>query len=343
MVKSIVLAEVTRGRIVESVHFGDVAVVDTAGKLLYYAGDPGKVTYMRSAAKPVQAIAYIERGGHQRFGFSAPEIAVTCASHSGEDVHVEAVYSILRKIGLDESYLQCGTHTPVHRPTARRMVVEGRKSTAVHCNCSGKHSGMLTLSVMLGADPRGYLDPDGPVQKTILGTASEMMGVSPGSMILGIDGCGVPVYGVPLTAMARGFARLSLPSSLSPGRALAVETISSAMRSYPQMVAGTGRFTTDLLTQAGDRILSKSGAEAVYCMALVGKGIGVAFKVADGESRPIAPAAIEILRQLDAITQEDIKALAGWAHPVIKNLRGEVCGEIRPAVELVAAGDGLPR
>ncbi|MDP2856948.1 MAG: asparaginase [Bacillota bacterium] len=138
---------------------------------------------------------------------------------------------------------------------------------------------MLTLSVMLSADPRGYLDPEGPVQRTILGTASAMMGVSPDSVVLGIDGCGVPVYGVPLTAMALGFARLSLPSGLSPERARAVETISSAMRSHPQMVAGTGRFTTDLLTQAGDRILSKSGAEAVYGMGLVGKGVGVAFKV----------------------------------------------------------------
>jgi len=337
MVKSIVLAEVTRGSIVESMHLGDVAVVDKTGKLLYYAGDPGKVTYMRSAAKPLQAIAYVERGGPERFGLGGQEIAVTCASHSGQDVHVEAVYSILKKIGLDESYLQCGTHSPFHRPTARRMAAEGRKSTAVHCNCSGKHSGMLTLSVMLGADAHKYLDAAGPVQRTILETASEMMGVAPDSVILGIDGCGVPVYGVPLTAMALGFARLSDPSGLSLRRARAVETISRAMRSHPQIVAGTGRFTTDLLAQAGDRILAKSGAEAVYCIALAGKGVGVAFKVLDGESRPIAPAAIEILRQLGALTHADIEALGTWARPPVKNLRGELCGEIRPAVRLVAA------
>ena len=337
MLKSVVLAEVTRGRIVESMHFGDVAVVNKEGRLLYYGGDPGKVTYMRSAAKPLQAIAYVERGGHERFGLSDQEIAVTCASHSGEEVHVETVYSVLGKIGLDESYLQCGTHSPFHRPTALRMAAEGRKSTAVHCNCSGKHAGMLALSVLLGADPRRYLDATGPVQRMILETASEMMGVSPDSVILGIDGCGVPVYGVPLTAMALGFARLSDPSGLRCGRARAVETISRAMRSHPQIVAGTGRFTTGLLTQAGDKILAKSGAEAVYCMGLAGKGVGVAFKVVDGESRPIAPAAVEILRQLDAITPADIKALENWAHPVLKNLRGEACGEIRPAFKLVAA------
>jgi L-asparaginase II len=248
------------------------------------------------------------------------------------------VYSILRKIGLDESYLQCGAHAPIHRPTARRLAAQGKKSTAVHCNCSGKHSGMLALSVMLGVDPRTYLDVDGPVQKTILDVASEMMGVRPDSVILGIDGCGVPAYGVPLYAMALGFARISDPSGLSRERSWAIDTVSSAMRSHPQMVAGTGRFTTDLLLQAGDRILAKSGAEAVYCMALVGKGIGVAFKVGDGSSRPIPPAAIEILRQLEVLEPVDLDALAGWRRPVVSNLRGEVCGEVRPAVELVTAG-----
>jgi len=334
MVRSEPLAEVVRGQVVESVHLGDIAVVDRSGNLLYHTGDPHRVTYMRSSAKPLQAIPYVEMSGRLRFGLTDTEVAVTCASHSGEDQHVEAVLSILKKIGLEESYLKCGTHMPIHGPTARRMWSLGRKSTPVHSNCSGKHAGMLALSVLLGADHSEYLDPCGPVQSLILKTASEMMGAAPESIKIGIDGCGAPVFGVPLSWMARGWANLSDPSGLCPSRRSAVEDISRSMRGNPYMVAGTGRLSTDLMKAAGARVLAKSGAEGVYCAALVGRGIGLALKITDGSSRAMGPIVLSVLEQLGVLVESDLQVLSGHGRLEVRNFRGDLCGEIRPAVTL---------
>jgi L-asparaginase II len=332
--KSEVITEITRGPIVESFQIGDVAVCDVSGNLLYYVGDPEKVTYMRSSAKPFQAIPYIERKAHEKYGFTDQEVAVTCASHSAMDEHVTAVLSILKKIGLDESYLQCGTHMPIYQPAAKKLILEGKQSTSVHSNCSGKHAGMLTLSQFLGANPKDYLDLDGTVQKLLLQAASDLMDIKTEDIIIGIDGCGAPVFGVPLQSMATGFARLSKPSVLYPEREKAVETISRCMRENPLYVAGTGRFTTDLMANLGDRVLAKSGAEACYCFGLVGRGIGVAFKVADGTMRAEAPIVLQILAELGVLTEEDEVRMTKFRRLQVRNFRGDLCGEIRSPLKL---------
>jgi len=343
--KYIPFLEVTRGSTVESVHFGAAAVVDSQGQLLAQAGDSHIVTFLRSSAKPFQALPLVELGGVEAFGLTEQEIALMCASHSGTDDHVAVAQSIQRKVGVSEEDLLCGTHPPYHEPTARRLVLLGVEPTPNRHNCSGKHTGMLAQARLRGLPIEDYINPQHPVQQLDLQVFAEMCGVPREEIALGIDGCSAPVFAIPLRNAALGYARLVDPvgAGLEEGRAAACQRIVSAMTHYPVMVGGPERFDTVLMEVTGGKILAKSGAEGFQGLGILpgvlrpgSHGVGVALKMADGDlgGRAVRTAAIAILRQLGALSAEQSRELARFDRRPIYNFRKLEVGEIRPIFEL---------
>jgi L-asparaginase II len=346
--------EVTRGRIVESIHFGAAAVVDSGGRLLAWLGDPKTVTFLRSSAKPFQALPFIERGGDQTFHLTSKEVAIICGSHDGTDEHVEVIKSIQTKVGVAESDMLCGTHPLSHVPTVEAMRARGESPTPNRHNCSGKHSGMLAAARMRGLPIADYVNPEHPVQKTILETLAEMFSLPLEQVEVGIDGCSVPNFAVPLYNAALGFARLCDPRGLQPDRAGACRRITQSMVANPVMVAGSGRFDTRLMETCPGRMVVKGGAEGYMIMGIMGgalgaesPGVGIAFKISDGDipirkangdtyNRVRPAVALEILRQMGYISEKELEALAADFSPIkpVTNWRKLVVGEARPAFTL---------
>lgn len=313
----------------ESVHYGDWVIVDQAGRIIACQGDPQLRTYFRSAAKPIQALPVVEQGAADHFGFTDAELAVTCASHSGEPEHLAAVSSMLAKMGLDHTALQCGIHPPKDPNQQRLLAVTGAEPTQLHNNCSGKHAGMLALCLYNGWDRDKYTDPDHPLQRLLISYIGEFCGTPADKISLGIDGCGVPVYGVSIAAMALAWARLADPSQFGQQRIQAVKRIMGAMSGYPRQVAGTNQFCTDLMIAFHHHgLVAKSGAEAVYCLALPDRGWGLALKIADGGSRAVAPVVLAILSQLGY--SGDRNVLSHYLPAVINNHHRQPVGEIVP-------------
>ncbi len=333
-----VLVQVTRGPIVECVHRGSMAIVDSSGKMLYGVGDTGLFTYLRSSAKPVQAIPVVESGAADHFHLTDKEVSIFNASHSGEEIHTETVMSILGKIGLTEEALQCGTHLPFYPPTATQMVREGRSSTARHSNCSGKHSGMLTYAQFKGYPVEGYYKLEHPVQQAALAELAYFAGVDKEEVVCGVDGCGVVVFAVPVYNMAWMYAKLADPDVLPPGKAAAARRLTGLMRTYPEMVAGTGRLCTDLMREAHGKVFAKSGAEGVYTVGVPERKLGIALKIEDGNARGIGAVIVETLRQLGVLDEAEVAALSKHHKPELHNFRGDTVGEIKAVVDLKYKG-----
>jgi L-asparaginase II len=340
--------ELTRGNIVESLHYGAFAVADAAGRLVASYGDPHTVTFLRSSAKPFQAISLVESGAAEAFGLTPREIALACASHKAMEMHVEAVLAMQSKIGVRESDLLCGAHEPGDPEAARRLRREGRAPTPNHNNCSGKHTGMLAQAKHRGLPLADYINPQHGLQQTILQNFAEMCALRVDAVVVGVDGCSAPNFAVPLVAAATAFARLADPGSLSPSRAAALRAIFSAMTAHPEMVSGPGGFDTELMRARPGLLLAKGGAEGYEGLGIApgarGPGspaLGVALKIADGASRAIAPVALEILRQLGALGEGELKALEGLGFGLrlpVKNWRGLVVGEARTCFALADGG-----
>jgi len=336
--------ELTRGNIVESVHFGAAAVVDSHGKLLASLGDPYLVTFLRSSAKPFQALPFIERGGHEKFGLTPREVSLMCSSHSGTDEHVEMVKGMQAKIGVSASDLLCGTHYPIHEPTADAMKVRGELPTPYRHNCSGKHTGMLAHAKLRSEPLESYLDFHHPVQESILQAFAEMCELPAESVELGIDGCSAPNFAVPLYNAALGYARLCDPHDLAPGRAAACRTITSAMMTHPDMVGGPGRFDTALMRAGKGSILVKGGAEGFQSVGLLpgalgagSPGIGIAIKVSDGDptDRARTAVALAILQALGALDAQQLEELSSFGPQIqLQNYRKLKIGVSRPAFVL---------
>lgn len=338
------LVELTRGNIVESIHFGAIAVMDASGNLLASCGDPDTVTFLRSSAKPFQALPFIERGGDQAFHMSPREVAVICASHSGTDDHVRVVSGIQKKIGVTEADLLCGVHPPYHAPTAQALRERGEAPTPNRHNCSGKHTGMLAHAILRGLPIEDYININHPVQQSILKAFAEMCDLEPGAVELGVDGCSAPNFAVPLRNAALAYARLCDPTGLAEERASACRRITTAMMSNPDMIAGPGRFDTRLMEFASGRILAKAGAEGYQGIGLQpgalapgSPALGIAFKISDGDNggraRPCT--ALEILRQLGAISRSDEEAFKEFDARPLYNWRKLQVGEMRPHFTLV--------
>lgn len=317
---------VWRGNLIESRHRVAYTVADAAGTIRHACGDVRRCVFPRSAIKPLQAIAMVESGAADRFEVNDRELALAGASHSGEAVHVETVRAWLARLGLDEAALECGTHAPIHGPSAERLVSTGQTPTALHNNCSGKHAGMLTLALHLGAPIQGYGRPEHPVQRAIAGTVAELAGCALEAPA--IDGCGAPNWPLPLRALATAMARVAAPDGLPPARAGALGRIARAMRAHPDLVAGSGRACSALI-EALD-VVVKTGAEGVQVAALPERGLGLALKVEDGATRASEVALLALLEALGAVPDATRPALAPIARPALRNHAGAVVGEIRP-------------
>jgi L-asparaginase II len=331
------LVVVRRGGIVESVHHGAVAVADDGGRTVLAHGDPGAVTFLRSAAKPAQILPLLVSGAAERFGLTEPEIAVMIGSHGGEPFQIEAVRSILAKIGLGEEALRCGAHIPYDRAVARALREAGRGPSVLHNNCSGKHAGMLALSVFLGAPTGTYLDPDHPVQVLILDALSSLAGRPASGIPQAVDGCSAPTFALPLATAAAIYARLVSPARLPGPLAEAARRSVAAMRSRPDMVAGTDRICTALMREGEGGLIAKIGAEGFYGLGFVrdGRGFGIALKVADGDGeRARSAAVIETLRQIRLISEGKAGDLFGRFVGELRNHRGLPVARVEPAFEL---------
>jgi L-asparaginase II len=324
-----ILAEVTRGPAVESRHRGQIVVADAAGALRQHLGDPETLVCMRSLAKPFQALAVLATGAAKAFGFGPAELALFSGSLSGQDFQTFLVTSALDRLGLKPEVLQCGTHPPLHRPTAQALTKAGAKPTPLHNTCAGKHTAMLALCVHHGWPLENYLSMDHPVQDLILGTVARMVGVPRPQIKVAIDGCGAPVFYVPLKNIALGYARLAAAQPGSPAG-----TLMAAILSHPRHIAGDGRLETVVMQALPDRIFAKSGAEGGYALAMVEGGLGVALKIEDGQQRPLNPVVVEILEQLGQLTPSAREALAAYRRPAIINHRQEEVGYIQPAFAL---------
>ena len=329
-----ILVRVYRGKTVESIHYGSVAVVDSEGKLVYSFGNPYFVTYLRSSAKPFQVIPLITSGAAKKFGLSQKEIVIISGSHNGQKIHTDTVKSILKKIGLSEKNLQCGVHIP-HYYTANNIIPPpGKKFTQVNHNCSGKHAGMLGLCVYFGWDIKNYRDKNHPVQKMILKAISEICQYPEKKIGIGIDGCGVPVHAMPLYHMALGFSNLVNYSSKDYNTAESNKLIVDSMKKYPEMVSGEGRLDLSLAMASKNNILAKAGGEALSCSGILSKGLGMAVKIADGGQRAIGPAVIETLSQTGLLSRKQIGRMNKFSYPIIKNFRGDEVGFVRAEFRL---------
>lgn len=333
-----VLLEVQRGGLVESIHRGSIAVVNADGDMICYTGNPEAEISMRSCAKPLQAIPVIESGAAEHFGFNARELALFCGSVSGQDFHVASVKSVLKKIGLSEGSLLCGTHRPSHRPTAMDMQQKGIKPGPVHNNCAGKHAAMLTLCVLHGWPTENYLLLEHPVQQLILHKIAAMTDVAKEKIKAAVDGCGVPVFFIPLKNLALAYARLARPFQFAKvnisSSGQAVKQLMQAALAHPEMIAGDERLCTDLMRTLGDKVLAKTGAEGGYALTIFEKGWGLALSIEDGSPRAVAPVVIEALDQAGLLSQHQKESLKHYHYPVLRNHRKEQVGELHPVFSL---------
>lgn len=325
-----ILTRVFRSDITESIHRGHIAAVHSQGQLLSWLGCPETLIFARSAAKPLQAIPVMESGASEQFGLTENEIAVICASHNGEEEHTAAVASILDKLGQSVHDLTCGIHDPYHKTTTNKMRVNHILPTPLHNNCSGKHSGMLALARALGLSVHHYASPDHPVQQQMLQTIADMSQTPAQQIKIGVDGCGVPVFGLPLVKLALAYARFGDPTDLPDERKKACQKIIRALRAYPAMIAGKDRFDTQLIEATNGRIIGKMGAEGVFALAVPESSIGIAVKVEDGSLRGLYPAVLEVLRQMELITPKQLEQMEAFYRPAVLNRREETVGHIEP-------------
>lgn len=336
-----VFVEVTRGPAVESVHRGAAVVVDAAtGRVVASWGDTERPAYPRSAIKPLQALPLLTSGAARAFEVSAAEIALACASHNGEPVHTEAVDKWLNRIGCDAGMLECGAHPPTDPVTRRALDREDGAISPLHNNCSGKHTGFLTTCRHLGFDPAGYVHVDHPVQRLVRDTVASLTGCDLTGAHHGVDGCGIPVYAIPLRGLAAAMAKYTAgaagadPAGLDPASVDAVRSIRESMINHPYLVAGRDRFCTVVMETLAPNVLVKTGAEGVFCAALPERGLGIALKIDDGATRASEVALGGVLRWLGAINESQFRVLRSKLEPEIRNVAGAPVGVIRVSREI---------
>ncbi|MEA2668539.1 MAG: hypothetical protein QOJ33_1473 [Chloroflexota bacterium] len=322
------LLRVERGEVEEGLQRGHLAAVDAGGTLVASAGDPSRLTYFRSCAKPFQAIAALRTGIVERFGLTTEHVAIICASHNGEPRHIAVVRDLLSHIEIDESALQCGAHWPYDESAASAVRREMAEPLAVFNNCSGKHSGMLAAARVLQAPLETYLEPSHPVQQRIRQVVEEFTGCATTDVVYGIDGCSAPNAAVPLAAMARSFARLVTSDDA------AARTAVEAMTTHPFLVGGTRRFDTALMEVTKGRVLAKGGAAGAHCSADRRSGIGLALKLDDVDGTWVSAAVMAALTDLGWLAPAEQHALDRFAHPTLRNHKGLEVGRVRPLLHL---------
>ncbi|MDI1241992.1 MAG: asparaginase [bacterium] len=326
-----ILAKVIRGDTVESAHRGHLIVINGSGETVVSIGDPKVVTFFRSASKPFQAIPCITSGAADAFNFSEEEIALACASHSGEQRHVRIAGLMLERIGLNEAHLHCGSHLPFYEKEAERMLRVGEYATQLHNNCSGKHAAMLAFAKHIEADISTYELLENPVQQKILQAISQFTETPVDEIRIAIDGCVAPNFALPLQVMATAFMNLIQPKKLDQRTQDASARIVSAMLNHPELIGGSERLDTMLMQAAEGKMISKVGADGVWLCAVLPSekhptGLAIALKIEDGDDKRARPVvAVEILRQLGILSADDLPDVSPMP---IKNRRGDVVGRV---------------
>ncbi len=318
--------------------------MDSEGRLLASVGDLGLRVFIRSAGKPFQALPLLEAGGERAFRLSDDEIALICASHAGEPRHVRIAARLLARGGYGPKDLVCGASWPMHEPSARAMIRRGESITSLHNNCSGKHAGLLLACRLYGFPARDYESPSHPIQKEVLRRVSDYSGVPMAQILVAVDGCNLPVFFLPLSALARGYARLLAAEVPGESREAlgARRRVVRAMTASPDMVAGRGRFTTDFLRAGAGRWIGKEGAEGVYAVGVsgsartAGKSVGIALKIEDGSPRPRDAVTLAILERLGFLPPRARSVLSRYRFPDVRSVRGDVVGELETDVVLEA-------
>lgn len=324
------LACVTRGKRVESVHAGCLCVAQNDGRIVHVIGQPTTPLFLRSTAKPLQALALVATGAAARFGLNAAELAIICGSHSGEAYHRQAVTTILQKAGLKPEQLECGAADP-YNPDALHGLWERRGKPDVLCNCcSGKHAGMLLLSAHLGVNPEGYRRPQHPVQVQIRRTIGQALGLPRDQLMYSTDDCGTPALLLTMQQAAAAYASLVTGTFSDQQLSVAGRQIVIAMLAHPEMVNGTGEFCTELMRHTAGQVLGKVGGEGVYMVGLPSLGLGISLKVADGNERAVYPIIVAALKELQVLTREQLHQLGKWAEPPVRDHHGEQVGSILP-------------
>lgn len=324
-----VTVEVTRGQLVESRHRGLAIVVDAAGRIIFSAGDVDAAVFPRSACKAMQALPLVESGAADAYGFGNRELALACASHSGEPDHVATAAAMLKAAGWDESVLECGAHWSSHQSVLIDQARTLDKPTALHNNCSGKHSGFVCTCSHTGEDPRGYAGFDHPLQQAIRAIMSDLTGAVLSRDNCGTDGCSIPTYAVPLSGLARGFGKLATGSGLEPVRASAARRLINACMAEPFYVAGTRRFCTKLMQVAPGKIFAKTGAEGVFCALLPEKGLSFAVKCEDGATRAAEAMIAALLARHSEEDSDEHAALMALSRHGMTNWNGLTVGTVR--------------
>ena len=329
-----ILVQVSRGPLVENIIRGHIAVVDGQGEILASVGDVDYISYMRSAAKPLQASAVLEAGAIDAFDINDEQLAVMCGSHIGDDEHVRAVQGTLDKLGLDENAFTLGPSLSMSNALRERQLAAGIEPRKIFNNCSGKHSAMLALCRHSGWDISAYQRPKHPVQQLILKTIAAYTDYPADKIIIGVDGCGVPVFALPLRNMALSYCCLMNPELLPQERAAAARRITAAIAAHPTMTAGKSQFCSKLAAATKGRIIGKLGADGVYCLAPAERNLGVALKIEDGNTAMLAPVVMRVLEQLELLTTAETDALSRFRSFANINCRQEQVGETRAVFEL---------
>ncbi|MBP1870483.1 L-asparaginase II [Ensifer adhaerens] len=324
-----VLVEVTRGNLVESRHRGLVIAVDGDGRTIFSLGDTDAGVFPRSACKAMQALPLMESGAADAYGFGNKELALACSSHSGEPEHVALAAKMLAAAGRDVSALECGAHWSSDQKTLIGQARSMEAPSALHNNCSGKHSGFVCACCHSGTEVKGYVGYDHPLQQEIRGAMESLTGAILGRDNCGVDGCSIPTYAVPLKGLAHGFAKMATGVGLAPERARASKRLIEACMAEPFYVAGTKRGCTRLMETAPGRIFAKTGAEGVFCAAIPEKGIAIAVKCEDGATRAAEAMVTATLARFFQEEPEVQSALMAQANHTMKNWNGIAVGDVR--------------
>jgi L-asparaginase II len=333
-----VLAEVTRGDVVESVHRGAVVVIDMEGNLVASAGNADQLTYFRSAAKPFQAIPVVESGAAEAFGFTERELALCCSSHDSTPDHQRGVARMLEKIGVHEDDLRCGISPIADEQEQARSVLGLVWPSQLQCECSGEHAGMLAACKQLGYPLDTYVEQDHPLQRRILEIVATVLGMDEDELILGTDGCSIPTFAAPLRRFAFAYTTLAAPCQSSirndPALVGAIDRLRAAMVAYPVMIGNEGVLDTEIMQATDGRIVAKLGAEGVLCLAAPERGLGIAITSDDGMPRGVGPAAISTLEQLELADDRALWSLREQFAGAVPSFKGKPVGAVRPALQL---------
>lgn len=331
-----ILVEQTRGDTVENRHRGAFVIADADGNVIASGGDISRPVFPRSAIKSMQALAMVTSGALDRFALSDEQLALACASHHGEEVHVTKVATFLDGLGLSETNLECGAHQPTNGKARLALRTAGLQPTALHNNCSGKHSGMLSVAQALGVDPAGYVEREHPVQVAVRAAIETVVGTPLSVDLCGRDGCSIPTWAAPLKGFAQGFAKMSTGRGLPPELGAAASRIFDAATANPLLVAGTGHFDTLVMEAFGGRVMQKGGAEGVQCGAIRDKGWGYALKCDDGNMQASVVMVANLLLRFASPDAAQAELLETFARQLVKNVRGFEVGEMRATGEIAA-------